>query len=70
VLAAALCLLTRSWFLLFFVMMGWQGLVQSEQLLRVQRPLPRRTAWLALAAYLTTMAAFFLGGRTMLMGFL
>jgi Zn-dependent protease len=68
VLAVALCLLTRSWFLLFFVMMGWQGLIQSELLLQVQRPLGTRRGLLALAAYLTTAGAFFLGGHPLLMG--
>ncbi len=66
-LAVALCLATRSWFLLFFVMTGWQGLVQSETLLRVQRPLSRKRGLLALGAYLTTAAAFFLGGQPMLL---
>lgn len=70
VLAVALCLLTRSWFLLFFVMMGWQGLLQSENLLRVQRPLTTKRGLLSLAAYLTTAAAFFAGGHPLLMGFL
>jgi Zn-dependent protease len=69
VLAAALCLATRSYFLLFFVMMSWQGLVQSETLLGIQRRMPNRTAWIALAAYVTTTAAFFLGGQALLAGF-
>ena len=70
VLAVALCLLTQSWFLLFFVAMGWQGLLQSETLLRVQRPLGTRRGLLALAAYLATTAAFFVGGHPLLLGFL
>ena len=69
VLAVALCVLSRSFFLLFFVLMSWPGLVQSEQLLRAQRGLPKRTAWLALAAYLATAACFFLAGAPMLTGF-
>ena len=69
VLAVALCLFTQSWFLLFFVMMGWQGLIQSETLLRVQRPLSRNRGLLALGAYLATAAAFLVGGHPMLMGF-
>lgn len=68
-LAAALCLATRSWFLLFFVLMGWPGLVQSETLLRAQRPLSRKRSLLALAAYLATAAAFFAGGHPLLLGF-
>jgi Zn-dependent protease len=69
VLALALCLLTRSYFLVFFVLLGWPGLTQSETLLRAQRPLSTKRAFLALAAYLTTAAAFFLGGHPLLMGF-
>jgi Zn-dependent protease len=69
VLAAALCLATRSYFLLFFVMMSWQGLVQSEALLGLQRRMPNRTAWIALGAYLATTAAFYLGGEALLAGF-
>lgn len=69
VLAVALCVLSRSFFLLFFVLMSWPGLVQSEQLLRAQRGTTKRTAWLALAAYLATTACFFLAGAPMLMGF-
>lgn len=69
VLAVALCVLSRSFFLLFFVLMSWPGLVQSEQLLRAQRGMTKRSALLALAAYLTTGACFFLAGVPMLMGF-
>lgn len=68
VLAVLLCVLTRSWFLLFFVLLGWQGLVQSEMLLRVQRPLSRQRALLALAAYAATATAFFLAGHPLLLG--
>ena len=70
VLAVALCVLTQSWFLLFFVAMGWQGLIQSETLLRVQRPFAPKRALLALAAYLTTTAAFLLGGHPLILGFI
>jgi len=69
VLAVALCVLTRSFFLLFFVMMSWPGLLQSENLLRVQRPLSKRRGLLALGAYLTTAAAFLVGGQALLLGF-
>lgn len=69
VFAAALCLITRQYFLLFFVMTSWQGLVQSETLLGMQTKMPRRTAWIALLSYLATAAAFFMGGQTMLAGF-
>lgn len=69
VLAVALCVLSRSFFLLFFVLMSWPGLVQSEQLLRAQRGMTKRGAGLALAAYLATTACFFLAGATLLTGF-
>lgn len=67
-LAAGFCVLTQSWFLLFFVVISWPGLLQSEQLLAAQRPLPRPRAYLAMAAYLTTLAAFFAGGQTLFLG--
>lgn len=70
VLAAGLCLLTHSLFLLFFVLISWPGLVQSESLLAAQRPLGKKRALLCLAAYLATAAAFLLGGHPLLMGFL
>ncbi|MDB5666742.1 site-2 protease family protein [Cypionkella sp.] len=59
--AAALCVLTHSYFLLLFVLIGWQGLIQSEKLIEIQRPMRKSTALLALAAYLTTAAALFTG---------
>jgi Zn-dependent protease len=67
-LALGLCLLTRSLILLVFVLISWPGLMQSERLLQVQRPLAGRTALLALAAYLTTTAAFFAGGHALFLG--
>lgn len=70
VLAGGLCIATRSYLMLFFVMMSWQGLVQSENLLQIQRKMPRRTAWLALACYLATLTTFFFGGRALLAGFI
>ena len=66
VFALGLALLTRSYFLLFFVMMGWQGLQRSESLLRRQRPMSQRRALLCLAAYLATATAFALGGWAMI----
>ncbi|MES2436073.1 MAG: site-2 protease family protein [Pseudomonadota bacterium] len=59
--AAALCVATHSYILLFFVLLGWQGLIQSEQLIEIQRPMRKSTAWIALAAYLTTAGALYLG---------
>ena len=69
VFALGLALLTRSYFLLFFVMMGWQGLQRSESLLRRQRPMSQRRALLCLAAYLATATAFALGGWAMIQHF-
>ena len=69
VFAVGLALLTRSYFLLFFVMMGWQGLRQSETLLRRQRPMSPRRAFLCLGAYLATALAFALGGWAMIQRF-
>lgn len=62
VLAVALCVMTRSYFLLFFVLMSWQSLMQSEQLLDLQRGMSKRRGLLALAAYLATALALFEGG--------
>lgn len=69
-LAVALCVMTRSYFLLFFVMISWPSLIQSEQLLAMQRDMPARTGLLALASYLAAAAAFFMGGFTFLQSFL
>lgn len=59
--AAALCVATGSYILLFFVLLGWQGLIQSEQLIEIQRPMRKSTACIALAAYLCTAGALYLG---------
>ena len=69
-LAVGLCLLTQSFFLLFFVLISWPGLKQSEPLLRVQRPLSTEHGLLALAAYVTTTAAFLVAGHPLILGFL
>ena len=69
VFAVGLALLTRSYFLLFVVMMGWQGVRQSETLLRRQRPMSPRRAFLCRGAYLATALAFALGGWTMIQRF-
>lgn len=68
--AAALCLITGSLFLLLFVLMGWQGLIQSERLIEVQRPMTKTAGLIALGAYLATAAAFFQGGQQIIAGFL
>ncbi len=66
--AAAIALYLHAYFMLFFVMMGWQGLLKSESLLQVQRPMTKSHAVLALAAYVFTTAAFFVGGQQLLAG--
>ncbi len=68
-LAVLLCLATKQLFLLFFVLSSARNLLQSEQLLRKQRPFERKTATLALGAYLATTATFFLAGRPLISGF-
>lgn len=67
--AAAAAVLTQSWFLLIFVLMGWQSATQSERLIAVQRPMTPARGGLALAAYLVTTAAFLLGGYPILRSF-
>lgn len=70
VIGAALSYLTHSYVLLFFILISWGGMMQSARLLEVQRPMQPRRALLALAAYLATGGAFFLGGSPLLAGFL
>ena len=67
--AVLLCLATQSLFLLFFVLFSWPSLMQSENLLHLQRPLSRKRALLSLAAYIATAAAFFAGGHPLMKGF-
>ena len=67
--AAALCVLTGSFILLIFVLMSWPGLMQSEQLLRMKRPMTKTRALWATAAYLATLLAFGVGGSALLAGF-
>lgn len=67
---AALALFTQSYFILFFILISWGGLMQSEQILGLQRPMPRGHAFIALTAYGFTTAAFFLGGSFLLQGLL
>ena len=68
--AAALCVLSGSFFLLVFVLMGWPGLMQSEQLITMQRPMSKRRGLWATAAYLATLLAFGVGGSPLLHSFL
>lgn len=70
VIGAALAFLTRSYIILFFILLSWGGLMQSEKLLEVQRPMSKPRALLALAAYAFTAAAFYLGGARVLGGLL
>lgn len=67
--ATAMAVLTQSWFLLIFVLLGWQSAIQSEGLIAVQRPMTRARGALAAAAYLFTTAAFLIGGYPILQGF-
>jgi Zn-dependent protease len=67
--AAALCVLTGSFILLFFVLMSWPGLTQSEQLLRMKRPMTKMRGLWAAAAYLSTSLAFGVGGSALMRGF-
>ncbi len=67
---ALVALLHQSYILLFFILISWGGLMQSERVLQVQRPMTRMRGLLALAAYGFTAAAFFLGGGYMLLGML
>jgi Zn-dependent protease len=68
--AAGIALYLQAYFLLIFVLMGWQGLMQSERLIQVQRPMSHARGLLALLCYAFTMAAFFVGGKDLLAGFL
>ena len=67
--AAAAAVLTQSWFLLIFVLIGWQSATQSERLMDVQRAMTPARGGLAAAAYLFTTAAFLMGGFPLLRGF-
>jgi Zn-dependent protease len=66
VIGAALAFLTHSYIILFFILISWGGLVQSEKVLQIQRPMTVRRALLALAAYGFTAGAFYTGGARVL----
>ena len=68
--AAALCVLSGSILLLIFVLMGWRGLMQSAQLVKMQRPMSKARGLWATAAYLATLLAFGYGGWPLMAGFL
>ena len=70
VLGAGLALLSQSYIILFFILLSWGALMQSEQILGLQRPMSKGHGLIALAAYGFTAATFFLGGAQMLQGFL
>ena len=57
-LAGALAILTQSYFLFIFVLLGLSSLMQSGDLIRLQRPMTRPRGLLALGAYLATTAAY------------
>lgn len=68
--AVAVALLTRSYLLLFFIVISWQGLMSSGLRLSVQKPMSAKAAWLSLAAYLATALAFLVVGWPMVQRFL
>ena len=70
VLGAGLALVSQSYLILVFILISWGALMQSEQILGLQRPMSKGYGLIALAAYGFTAAAFFLGGAQMLQGFL
>ena len=70
VLGAGLAFISHSYLILFFILLSWGGLMQSEQILGLQRPMSRFNGLFALAAYGFTGAAFLLGGAMLLQGFL
>ena len=70
VLGAGLAFILHSYIILFFILMSWGALMQSEQILGLQRPMSKWHGLVALAAYGFTAATFFLGGAQMLQGFL
>jgi Zn-dependent protease len=70
VLGAALAFMAQSYIVLFFLLISWGALMQSEQILGQQRPMSKGVGLVALAAYGVTAAAFFLGGEQLLQGFL
>ncbi len=70
VIGAGLAYLTQSYILLVFILLSWGGLMQSEMILGLQRPMSRPRGLIALAAYGTTAATFFVGGAQLLQGFL
>ena len=67
-IGAALALFTGSYILLFFILMSWGGLMQSEQVLGIQRPMSKGHAFTALMDYGFTAGSFLLGGLVLLQG--
>ncbi len=70
VLGAALAFISQTYIILFFILISWGALMQSEQILGQQRPMSKGVGLVALAAYGVTAAAFYFGGRQLLQGFL
>lgn len=69
VAAALAAVYMQAFFLLIFVLIGWQNVLQSEQILRAQRPMGKMRGLWALAAYAATTGAFMVAGWPLLIGF-
>jgi len=67
---ALLAFMNQSYILLFFILISWGGLMQSERILQIQRPMTRGLGLIALAAYGFTTAAFYYGGGFIIFGML
>lgn len=67
-IGAGLAFLSQSWIILILILLSWGALMQSEQILGLQRPMSRARGLLALAAYGFTAAAFFKGGAFLFQG--
>lgn len=67
-IGAVLAFLAQAWIILILILMSWGALMQSEQILGLQRPMSPRLGLIALAAYVVTAGAFLLGGSVLLQG--
>jgi Zn-dependent protease len=57
-LAAALAVITQSYFLFFFVLLGLSSLLQGNDVIHIQRRMSRRRGLLVLAAWIVTTVVF------------
>lgn len=57
-LAGALAVISQSYFLFFFVLLGLSSLLQGGDILHLQKRMPWKRGLLALAAWATTLGAF------------